>query len=57
MRRLRVPYDSSTTSNSAFEANLWRNNLYLPVVVGCAGVDESGVFRQDIAPEGLANQH
>ena len=26
-------------------------------LIGFAGVDDSGVFRQDIAPEGLANQH
>jgi hypothetical protein len=29
---MRIFYASDTTPNSAFQSNLWRNNLYLPLV-------------------------
>ena len=32
MRKFRIFYASDTTPNAAFQSNLWRNNLYLPLV-------------------------
>lgn len=32
MKKLRIFYASDTTPNALFDSNLWRNNLYLPLV-------------------------
>jgi hypothetical protein len=29
---MRIFYASDTTPNASFQSNLWRNNLYLPLV-------------------------